>query len=218
MTTGADTRTQKGAGLTRRRLAMTAAAGAALSGLTVRSSSAQSAPPRVTGADHAIGSASAPVTVIEYGSLACPYCAEWQMLNWYAFKEQFIDTGRVRFIFRETLTEPTEMAATGAAVARCSAPEQYFEVIHNLYRWQATARNFGPVSEWYERAIAVSGRTPETVRACVADPATLRAIHVSMNGGAAAGVSKTPTFFVNGRRIEDRSLEALTVAIEAAGG
>jgi protein-disulfide isomerase len=213
MTTGAEK------GITRRRWAMTAAAGAALSGLAVRSSAAAAAGlPRVTASDHAIGSPSAPVTVIEYGSLACPYCAEWQMMNWYAFKERFIDTGRVRFIFRETLTEPTEMAATGAAVARCSAPEQYFEVIHNLYRWQATARNFGPVSEWYERAIAVSGRAPETVRACVADPATLRAINVSMNGGASAGVSKTPTFFVNGRLIEDRSLESLTAAIEAAGG
>lgn len=177
---------------------------------------AQTAPPRVTAADHVIGHPDAPVTVIEYGSMACPYCAEWQMGSWYAFKERFIDTGQVRFVFREVLTDPSDMAATAAAVARCSAPENYFEVIHVLFRWQATARNFGPVSEWYDRAIAVSGRPEAQVRACVADPATLTAIERVMAGGVAAGVRKTPTFFVNGVIAEDTSLDGLAAAIGGA--
>ena len=201
-----------------RRLALALTAGTALSGLMARSSAAQSGLPRVTGADHVIGSPTAPVTVVEYGSYSCGYSAEWQMLHWYDFKERFIDTGRVRFVFRETLTEPTEMAMTAAAVARCSAPERYFDVMHSLFRWQSTARNFGPVSEWYDRAIAVSGRNPQTVRDCAADPATQRAIQSSIDGGARAGVVRTPTFFVNGRKLDDRSLDVIAAAIEAAGG
>lgn len=172
--------------------------------------------PRVSAADHMIGNPQATVTVIEYGSLVCPQCAQWQMSTWYDFKARFIDTGQVRFVFREVLTEPTDMAATAAAVARCSAPEAYFDVIHTLYRWQSTARNFGPVSEWYDRAIAVSGLAQEQVRACANDPATLAAIQDVMSGGVAAGVVRTPTFFINGRIVDDHSLEGLSSAIHAA--
>jgi len=187
-----------------------------LSALTAAPALAQAPVPRVTAADHAIGNPDAPVTVIEYGSLACPYCAEWQMGAWYDFKARFVDTGQVRFVFRETLTEPTDLAATAAAVARCSAPERYFEVLHVLFRWQATARNFGPVSEWYDRGIAASGRPEDQVRACVNDPSTLSAIHAAMEGGIAAGVRRTPTFFVNGVIAEDHSPTGLAAAIAAA--
>ncbi len=174
--------------------------------------------PRVGSADRTIGDPRAPVTVVEYGSLACPHCAEWQMSNWYAFKEQYVDTGQVRFVFRDMLTEPVTEATQAAAIARCSAPEQYFEVLHTFYRWQSTARNFGPVSEWYDRAIAVSGRSREEINACVQDPATLAAIREAMTGGIAAGVTKTPTFFVNGKVVADGSLETLGAAIDEASG
>ncbi|MGQ2990487.1 MAG: thioredoxin domain-containing protein [Brevundimonas sp.] len=187
-----------------------------LGSLTAAPALAQMGPPRVTAADHTIGDPNAPVTVIEYGSLACPYCAEWQMGSWYDFKARFVDTGQVRFVFREILTEPTDLAATAAAVARCSAPERYFEVLHVLFRWQSTARNFGPVSEWYDRAIAESGRPEAQVRACVNDPATLRAIEAVQTGGVAAGVRKTPTFFVNGVIAPDHSAAGLAAAIAAA--
>jgi protein-disulfide isomerase len=174
--------------------------------------------PRIGSADRTIGDPRAPVTVVEYGSLACPHCAEWQMGTWYAFKERYVDTGQVRFVFRDMLTEPVTEATQAAAIARCSAPEQYFEVLHTFYRWQSTARNFGPVSEWYDRAIAVSGRTREDINTCVQDPSTLAAIREAMNGGIAAGVTKTPTFFVDGKVVADGSLETLGAAIDAASG
>lgn len=177
---------------------------------------AQAPLPGVTAADHVIGNPQAPVTVIEYGSLVCPQCAQWQMSTWYDFKTRLIDTGQVRFVFREVLTEPVDMAATAAAVARCSSREAYFEVIHTLYRWQSTARNFGPVSEWYDRAIAISGRPHEEMVACVNNPETLAAIQRVMAGGVAAGVVKTPTFFINGAIADDHSLEGLTSSIHAA--
>ena len=187
-----------------------------LAGLT---SAANAEPlPRVGSADRIIGDPNAPVTVIEYGSLSCPHCAEWQMANWYAFRDRFVDTGRVRFVFRDMLTEPVSEATQAASIARCAVPARYFEVLHTFYRWQSTARNFGPVSEWYDRAIAVSGRSREQIDACVQDPATLAAIRNAMNGGIAAGVTKTPTFFVNGRITADGALETLGAAIDEASG
>lgn len=172
--------------------------------------------PRVTAADHVLGNPGAPVTVVEYGSMVCPHCAEWQIANFYAFKARFIDTGQVRFVFRDMLTEPAEQAATAAAIARCGAPERYFDVVHQLMLWQGTARNFGPISDWYDKAVVAGGRPPEEVRACVADPATREAINAQMSRGVAAGVTKTPTFFVNGVMTADGSMEALTAAIDAA--
>ncbi|CAN5214874.1 DsbA family protein [soil metagenome] len=160
------------------------------------------APPRVTAADHVLGNPDAPVTVIEYGSFACPHCAEWEIGVFAAFKERYIDTGQVRFVFRDLPTQPVAEAIRSASIARCAAPERYFDVVHTLFLWQGTARNIGPVSDWYDRAIAVSGRSPDEINACVADPAVEAAIWRTAQAGAAAGAAKTPTFFVNGQRLE----------------
>lgn len=174
-----------------------------------------SAPPPVTSADHVLGRPDAPVTVIEYGSFACPHCAEWEIGVFSAFKQRYIDTGRVRFVFRDLPTQPVEEALRSAAIARCAAPGRYFEVAHTLFLWQSTARNIGPVSDWYDRAIAASGRSPQAIEACASDPAVEADIWRSARGGAAAGASKTPTFFVNGRRMEGVvPLEDLAAAID----
>jgi len=159
-------------------------------------------PPRVTSADRILGRADAPVTVIEYGSFACPHCAEWEIGVFQAFRERYIDTGQVRFVFRDLPTEPVQEAIRAASIARCAAPERYFDVVHALFLWQGTARNIGPVSDWYDRAIAVSGRSPDEISACTADPAVAAAIWRMAQAGAAAGAAKTPTFFINGRRLE----------------
>lgn len=163
---------------------------------------ADPAPPRVTSADNVLGRSDAPVTVIEYGSFSCPHCAEWEIGVFAAFKERYIDTGQVRFVFRDLPTQPVAEALRSAAIARCAAPERYFDVVHALFLWQGTARNIGPVSEWYERAIAASGRSAEEIAACTADPAVEAGIWRTAQGGATAGATKTPTFFVNGRRME----------------
>lgn len=163
---------------------------------------ADPAPPRVTAADFVLGNPNAPVTVIEYGSFACPHCAEWEIGVFAAFKERYIDTGQVRFVFRDLPTQPVAEAIRSASIARCAAPGRYFDVVHTLFLWQGTARNIGPVSEWYDRAIAASGRSPEEIEACVADPAIAAAIWRTAEGGANAGAAKTPTFFVNGQKLE----------------
>ncbi|WP_292152036.1 DsbA family protein [Brevundimonas sp.] len=176
---------------------------------------AQGAPPRVTAADQVLGDPNAPVTVIEYGSFACPHCAEWQIGVFRAFKERYIDTGQVRFVFRDLPTQPVQEAIRSASIARCAAPGRYFDVVHTLFLWQGTARNIGPVSEWYSRAVAETGRTPEEIAACMADPAVEAAIWRTAQGGSAAGATKTPTFFVNGQKMEGVvPIEHLAAAID----
>ena len=167
-------------------------------------------------ADRSIGRADAPVTVIEYASFACNHCADWHRFVYPAFKARFIDTGQVRLVFRNLPTLPEEMSLPGAALARCAAPERFFEVASALMLGQDAVFRGGTREAWYAPAVAVSGRTRSQLDACAATPATLAAINRDVETAQAAGVTSTPSFFVNGRRVTDRSLGGLEVAIRAA--
>jgi len=170
----------------------------------------------VTSADRSIGRADAPVTVVEYASFACHHCADWHQFVYPVFKARFIDTGQVRFVFRNLPTDPEEMSLPGAALARCAAPERFFDVAAALMHGQSAVLRGGNRKNWYAPAIAVSGRTQAQIEACAATPATMAAINRDIDSAIAAGVDSTPSFFVNGRRVTDRSLGGLEVAIRAA--
>ena len=164
----------------------------------------------VTAADRSIGRADAPVTVIEYASFACHHCADWHQLVYPGFKARFIDTGKVRFVFRDLPTDPQEIALPGAALARCA------EVAAALMQGQSAVLRGGNREDWYGPAIAVSGRTQAQIEACATSPAVEAALARDMDSAEAADVHSTPAFFVNGRRVTDRSLGGLEVAIRAA--
>ena len=180
------------------------------------SARAQQALAPVTAADRSIGRADAPVTVVEYASFACNHCADWHRFVYPAFKTRFIDTGQVRLVFRNLPTLPEEMSLPGAALARCAAPERFFDVASALMLGQDAVFRGGTREDWYAPAIAVSGRTQAQIEACAATPATRAAINRDIDSAIAAGVDSTPSFFVNGRRVTDRSLGGLEVAIRAA--
>lgn len=170
----------------------------------------------VTAADRSIGRADAPVTVIEYGSFSCHVCADWHELVYPTFKQRFIDTGQVRFVFRNLPTQPEALSLSGAALARCAAPERFFDVASALMHGQAAVLRGGSRDDWYAPAIAASGRSRAQIDACAATPATRAAITRDIDSAHAADVHATPSFFVNGRRVTDRSLGGLEVAIRAA--
>lgn len=170
----------------------------------------------VTAADRSIGRADAPVTVIEYASFACNHCADWHRFVYPTFKTRFIDTGQVRLVFRNLPTVPEEISLPGAALARCAAPERFFDVVSALMLGQDALLRGGDREDWYAPAIAVSGRTRAELDACAASPATREAITRDIESAHDAGVHSTPSFFVNGRRVTDRSLGGLEFAVRAA--
>lgn len=177
---------------------------------------AQSPVPAVTSADRTLGRADAPVTVIEYASFTCHHCSDWHLTVFPTFKQRLIDTGQVRFVFRNLPTGPISASLPAAAMARCAAPERFFDVTAALMRGQAAVLGGGAQQDWYAPAIAASGRTVEQLTACANDPATRAAIEGDVDGAVAAGVQGTPAFFVNGQRVEDRSLAGLEAAVRAA--
>lgn len=165
--------------------------------------------PRVTAQDRSIGRADAPITVVEYASFACPHCADWHRFVYPLLKSRWIDTGKVRLVFRNLPTPPAEASFPAAGIARCAEPARFFDVATTLFDGQDRALASGQVGPWFDAAIARSGRTEAQMDSCLDNPATLAAINADVTAANAMGVDSTPTLFVNGQRVTDRSLGGL---------
>lgn len=170
--------------------------------------------PPVTAEDRVLGRADAPVTVVEYASFVCSHCAAWHKEVYPAFKAHYIDTGKVKLVYRSLPTSPENMAMTAAGIARCSRPDRFFAVVDSLFDGQAAF--YAGSRTWFRDAVAIGGRTDAEMKACFEDPATQARINAEIEGATAAGVEGTPTFFVNGRKIADPSLVGLSAAVDAA--
>ena len=171
--------------------------------------------------DMAVGNAKARVTVIEYASVGCPHCAAWNNEVWPAFKAKYVTTGRVRFVVREMLTGDPTLAAAGFMLARCAGPAKYFPTIEAIYARQASMFEAGNAPAPILRDIAktTAGMTDAAVDACLGDDKGRLAVNARAERHATQDkVGSTPTFFVNGRRLEgEQTLAQLSAAIGAAG-
>ena len=165
----------------------------------------------------AMGKTTAPVTVVEYASVTCSHCARFNEQVFPAFKAKYVHTGRVRYVLREFLTPPNEVAAAGFLIARCAGPEKYFNVVDAIFRSQ---EEMFRTQDWRGTLLRVAqsaGMTEQQFNACVSDQAQLKALSDRMEAGVKAGVTATPTFFVNGKKLEgEQTLAQFDAAIAAA--
>ncbi|HKU70107.1 MAG TPA: DsbA family protein [Burkholderiales bacterium] len=153
--------------------------------------------------DMALGPANATVTVTEFASMTCPHCAAFTEKVFPKIKSEFIDTGKIRFIFREF---PLDIkAAAGSMLARCIAKDdgpKYFAVIDLLFKQQNdwVVKN---TTETLTRIGKQAGLTQAQVEDCLKDQALLDKIAADQKYAAEVlKVDSTPTFFVNGERIK----------------
>ncbi len=160
----------------------------------------------VDSADMVIGSPDAKVTVIEYASLTCPHCATFHETIFPALKEKYVDTGRVKFIFREFPTPPAEFSYIGSVLARCAAEKNgsdaYFAVIGALFRTQRTWI-FGdnPKAELLKVAGQV-GMDEATFDACLKRQDLIDAINKRVEEGAEKySITGTPSFVIDGEKV-----------------
>jgi protein-disulfide isomerase len=160
-------------------------------------------PAAPTAQDMAMGSPTARVTVIEYGSVACPHCASFNNDVFPGFKARYIDTGKVRWILREALTGDTGLAATGFLTARCAGKDKYFEVVDDMFHAQALMYASGDPAPLMREIAGKAGLTPAQFEACIRDPAALAAIEARWREAERReGIRQTPTFVINGRVYE----------------
>jgi protein-disulfide isomerase len=175
--------------------------------------------PRDTLGDIALGSAKAPVTVIEYASTTCPHCAAWDREVFPAFKRKYVDTGKVRYILRESPTDPEIWAEGAFVVARCAGPAKFYDVVEAFMAQQKVLYDQKDGVGWLARGGAVGGLSREQVQACLHDKAGVMAMKARVEANDKAfDVQGLPTFIVNGKIVGDGevTLVELDKAIDRA--
>lgn len=161
-----------------------------------------------------LGSPDAPVTVIEYASMTCGHCAHFAATTFPAFKEKYIDTGKVYFILREFPLDP--LAAAAFMLARCAPEDQYFNMVELFFAQQKNwAFTNDPVNGMFNLVKQV-GFTQQSFEACLTNQQLLDGINAVKDRGADVfKISATPTFFVNGQRVQGaQSLEEFDKILE----
>jgi protein-disulfide isomerase len=153
--------------------------------------------------DMAIGPANASVTITEYASMTCPHCANFNEAVFPKLKSEYIDSGKVRYVFREF---PLDIkAAAGSMLARCIAKDdapKYFAVIDLLFRQQNewVLKN---TTETLTRIGKQAGLSQQQVEACLKDQALLDKITADQKyANEVLKVNSTPTFFINGEMLK----------------
>jgi protein-disulfide isomerase len=153
--------------------------------------------------DMALGPNDAAVTITEYASMTCPHCAAFNEQVFPKIKKEYIDTGKVRYVFREF---PLDIkAAAGSMLSRCIAngdAPKYFAVTDMLFRQQNdwVLKN---TTETLTRIGKQAGLTQQQVEACLKDQALLDKIAADQKYASdVLKVDSTPTFFINGEKIK----------------
>jgi len=192
--------------------------------LLATAASAATFPEASAPADIVVGRADAPVTIIEYGSVACPVCARFDASVMPALTAKYIATGKARFIYRPMATGNPTIAFAGHLLARCSG-NKAFDVVQTIMHDQPEMDGSGP-PEAYENALPVlqriarsEGLTDDQFKACLTDPKAIDLLDAANQAAIAGGVNGTPTFYINGKELElddfdigefDRILNPLT--------
>ena len=151
----------------------------------------------------------AKVTLIEYASVTCAHCAEFNKDVMPELMAKYITPGKIRYVYREFLTEPRDVSAAGILLARCSGKENYFKVVDEIMKAQGemfgdgTTTNALPV---LKRIGASVGIKDDAFNKCITDEKGLARIQDNVDKYLKEDdITGTPTFFINGKRFERKT-------------
>jgi protein-disulfide isomerase len=164
--------------------------------------------------DLVLGNADAPITVVEYASMTCGHCAHFHTTVFPTLKEKYIDTGKVRFIMREFPLD--NLAAAASMLARCAGDGKTFPLISVLFakqdEWAFVKGDPRPELLKFAKQ---AGFTQESFEKCLTDQKLLDDIsNVRSRAAETFGVNATPTFFVNGKKLNGVGLADFEKAFE----
>ena len=161
-----------------------------------------------------LGKDDAPVTIVEYASMTCPHCAHFHETTFPELKTKYIDTGKVRFIFREFPFDPR--AEAGFMLARCSN-DNYFAMVDVLFKQQQTWVGVENAKDALAQISKLAGFSQESFEACLTNQKLLDDVRaVRERGSNEFKVDSTPTFFINGKKYPGAlSIEEMSAIIDA---
>lgn len=169
--------------------------------------------------DMVVGDADAPVTVIEYASYTCPHCANFHQTLYPELKEDYIDTGDVKLIYREVYFDRFGLWAS--MVARCGGEMRFFGLTSMIYENQQDWTQGDPqtIADSLRRMGLTAGLTEEQLDACLTDGTTAQTLIAWFEENAEEDdVTSTPTFIIDGEKLEGNWSSDLLPAIDAALG
>jgi protein-disulfide isomerase len=187
-----------------------------------------------------MGNPDAPVKLVEYGSLGCPHCAEFEEQAGPALRDTYVKSGQVSWEFRTYLLFPTDPGVS--ILLNCQSESAFFPLVEQLYKEQSSwmskiqalpqeqlqALGTMPPREAAQAVVRAGGLDEffrqrgipaAQIQSCLADPAGLENVARIKRQGDEAGVNGTPTFFINGELYQGSANWAgLEPALRAAIG
>ncbi len=168
----------------------------------------------------AIGDPDAPLTVVEYMMYTCPHCANFHRDVFPQIKANFIDTGKVRFVFREVYFNRPSLWA--ALIARCAPQDRYVGLTDLLFQRQSTWAGVSDPNAMVAELMSIgrqAGLTDAEMNACLSDREFAEALVADFQTHAAAdGIDSTPSFIIDGTKYGNMSYADFEARLNAALG
>lgn len=154
-----------------------------------------------------LGNEDAPVTLMEYASFTCPHCRDFHNDVLEKVKTEYIDTGKVKFVYRDVYFDRYGLWA--AMIARCN-PDRFFGIADMFYeqqdQWLRSAKSEAEIADNLRRIGKIAGLDEASLEECLSDDAKARALVAWYQKNATEDdVTGTPTLFVNGKQYSNMS-------------
>lgn len=166
--------------------------------------------------DMVLGAEDAPVTVIEYASYTCPHCRAFHEGMYKDLKADYIDTGKIKFIYREVYFD--RFGLWGSIVARCGNGEKFFGITDLLYTQQGVWAKGTPaqIADNLRRIGLSAGLNEEQVTGCFSDGVNAQTLVKWWEANSEAdGINSTPSFLVNGEKQQISNYEQFKTILDA---
>jgi len=149
----------------------------------------------------ALGRADAPVTIVQYASMTCPYCRKFQIETFPVLKREYIDTGKVRYVLRAEFPIGKQSGLATIAL-RCAPPDKYFVLYEKLMLQQSTWVSQEVRPDPIFKVAAQVGMTRAQFDSCRENRAMINALNGIKERGRTLGVIGTPNFFIQGKLVK----------------
>ncbi len=155
--------------------------------------------------DRTMGSAKAPIVLIEYAAPACPHCAHFSQTVFPQIKKTYIDTGKLRYVLR--IYPISQLDGAVACMAKCMPPKKYFSFIDLAFRnqsiWDPDGNTIPDVRAGLVKLGKLAGLKPKQVDRCMTDPKEQERVNrIAQDGETRYGVTGVPTLVVNGTVVQ----------------
>lgn len=167
------------------------------------------------------GDPDAPVEMIEYASFTCPHCASFHANQYQLLKTNYIETGRIRFVYREVYFDRPGLWAS--MIARCSNDTNFFfafsELLYTEQRAWLASGDPATIIQELRRMAKTAGLDDATLDACLSDGAKAEALHGWYQENAERdGINSTPTFLIDGQNYSNMAYDEFAVILDGKLG